>query len=255
MRHIGIRPRIQIWLKVLSAYLKTFRGVKCAIYDSEETVAAILNGKSLIRFGDGEFGIYQGADIHYQPWSDNLKKAFEAIKTDFETGGEHCQYLLAVPKKYMQCSGLKLGRKRVLVSSWAESRLYFKKNFNRNLRYGDSFLFEKKNKHIYSQIWNQPDGSRTIIFVHNNVKYANAFSKTYNRSVIFIACPAYDAFSVADQILSNIISEIHMRGLTRVDVQVVLSAGPAGKVIAYNLSKAGYHCIDAGHCWDDPLES
>jgi len=255
MGQISISSRIKIWLKVLSAYLQTFRGVKCSIYDSEETVAAILNGKSLIRFGDGEFGIYQGADIHYQPWSDNLKKEFEAIKTDFETGGKHCQYLLAVPKKYMQCSGIELGRKRVLVSSWAESRLYFKKNFNLNMRYGDSFLFEKKNKQIYSQIWNQLGDLREIIFVHNNAKYAKHFSLTYNRSVIYVPCPAYDAFSKVDQIMSDIILEINTRCLTRADVQIVLSAGPAGKVMAYHLSKAGYHCIDAGHCWDDPLES
>ena len=35
---------------------------------------------------------------------------------------------------------------------------------------------------------------------------------------------------------------------------LTISAGPAGKVLVYRLSKRGYWCIDAGHCWDDPLE-
>lgn len=255
MSNISIFQRIKIWINVLNAYVRTFRGVKSDIKGPEETVSDILHGKSLIRFGDGEFGIYKGADIHYQPWSDNLKNEFELIKKDFEALGRNCPYILAVPQKYMQCSGYALGHKRVLVSSWAESRLYFKRKFNLRLSYGDSFLFEKKNKQIYSQIWNQPGDNRVIIFVHNDAKFAKDFGQTYERKVIYVPCPAYDAFSEVDKIMSDIISEIHTRCLTQAEIQIVLSAGPAGKVIAYHLSKSGYHCIDAGHCWDEPLES
>ena len=255
MSNISILHRVKIWIHVLHAYFKTFSGVRCYIYNPSKTVDEIIKGKSLIRYGDGEFGIYQGYDIHYQPWSENLKKEFETIKSVFELEGEHCSYILSVPKKYMECNGFKLGRKRVLIASWSESRLYFQMKFNRNLHYGDSFLFEKKNKPLYSRIWKQKGDDRIIIFIHNNVKYANYFEKTYNRAVIYIPCPPYDAFSKIDQILSKIMLEINLRCLARTEVQIVVSAGPAGKVIAYYLSQAGYHCIDAGHCWDDPLES
>lgn len=255
MNNIGIFKRIRIWHNVLSAYLKTFNGVQCLIYDSTETVDKVLNGKSLIRFGDGEFGIYRGSDIHYQPWSETLKKEFEAIKSDFESTGDNSPYLLAVPKKYIQCSGIELGRKRVLVSSWAESRLFFKNNFRHYLWYGDAFIFEKKNRSVYSRIWNCPEDKRTIIFVHNNETYADYFRQTYNRTVIYIPCPAYDAFSETDRILSDILRAVNDRKFHKTDVQIVLSAGPAGKVIAHRLSKDGFHCIDAGHCWDDPLDS
>ena len=77
--------------------------------------------------------------------------------------------MLAVPKRYMQCSGIKLCKKRVLVSSWAESRRYFKKNFDRTLIYGDAFLFELNNKEIYKNLWNEKPEEKTIIFVHNNI--------------------------------------------------------------------------------------
>lgn len=242
-------------MNVLSAYIRTFGGVKCRVYTPEETVAEIRRGKSLIRFGDGEFGIYQGHDIHYQPWSENLKKEFDVIKDDFESGENNCTYLLSVPKKYMQCSSFKLGCKRSLISSWAQSRLYFKNCFNRSLQYGDSFLFEKKNKAIYSQIWSQPGDDRTIVFVHNNVEYAIDFEHTYRRNTIYIPCPAYDSYSAISLIYDAIIEIVNNNRFTKEDVQIVLSAGPAGKIIAYRLSKIGYQCIDAGHCWDNPLES
>lgn len=247
--------RVKIWLRVGIAYMRTFRGVRCDILDASKTVDAIVAGKSLIRFGDGEFGIYRGKDIHYQPCSERLQADFRRIKDDFEGAGQHSPFLLAVPRKYMLCTGLELGRRRVLVSSWAESRLYFKTRFSRQVTYGDSFLFERKNKDIYSRIWRQPGDARTIVFVHNNPRYAEDFGRTYGRKVLYVACPAYDAFRQVDMIMENIGRIVAENGLGPKDVQMVISAGPAGKVIAYRLSNDGYHCIDAGHCWDDPLDS
>lgn len=247
--------RIKIWMRVIRAYALTFFGVKSNILDASETVKAIIGGKSLIRFGDGEFGIYAERDIHYQPFCTKLKEEFEQIKRTYEAGGSDCRYILAVPKKFMQCSGIELGKKRVYVSSWSDSRLFFKKYFIRSLIYGDSFLFEKRNKEIYSRIWSQPNDRRTIIFVHNNEKYAEYFGQTYKRDVVFVQCPPYDSFSSIYKILSNIILQVNETGLERESVQIVISAGPAGKIMVYHLSNAGFHCIDAGHCWDDPLES
>lgn len=239
----------------MSAWVQTFGGVKSNICDAEDTVARIINGKSLIRFGDGEFGIYQGADIHYQQWSEALLNEFITIKNRFEQQGDNCRFLLAVPKKYMQCSGVELGKRRVLVSSWAQSRLFFKKRFDRTLTYGDSFLFEKKNKAVYSRIWQQPGDKRTVVFVHNNAGYARDFARTYDREVIYVECPSFDAFCTVDSLTDNIIAAVRNNGLTNDNVQIVVSAGPAGKVAICRLSALGYHCVDAGHCWDDPLDS
>lgn len=247
--------RLNIWLRVLRAYTLTFTGVKSTIKDAEQTVDSIISGKSLIRFGDGEFGIYSARDIHYQPWSEELAEEFDKIKAEYERQGNICRYILAVPKKYMQCSGLKLGKKRVLISSWADSRLFFKRNFNRNIHYYDSFIFEKKNRDIYSRIWEQAGDNRLIIFVHNNKQCALDFAKTYNRQTIHIKCDPFDAFSHWKETLDDIKKRISELNLSVSDVQVVLSAGPAGKVICYHLSGLGYHCIDTGHCWDNPLDS
>lgn len=131
--------KIKIWIRVLYSLSMTFFGVKSNVLDAEDTVQKILEGKSLIRFGDGEFGIYRGKNIHYQQYSNDLKEKFEEIKETFESEDDTCPYLLAVPKKFIQCAGTSLCKKRVLVSSWAEARYYFKKNFDLTKTYAPHF--------------------------------------------------------------------------------------------------------------------
>ena len=249
-----IGKRIGIWIRVLRALLLTFGGVPAKILNPEETVAALLNKRSLIRFGDGEFGIYQGKSIHYQPWSAELQTAFEEMKKEYESGSEECPFLLAVPKRFMEVGGFQLMKKRVYVSSWAQSRLDFKKNFRRDIPHGDSFLFEKNNRELYSQIWKSEKCPANVIFIHNNPVYAEQFAKTYEKNVAFIPCPASDAFSQMDALEKEVLKKIKTEGWTKDDVMLTISAGPAGKVLVHRMSKRGFWCIDAGHCWDDPLE-
>lgn len=251
---MSIRYRIAAWCRVICSLLVTFGGVRSNIEGPEETVQELKKGRSLIRFGDGEFGIYRNRDIHYQRWSQALKDEFEKIKQDYEADAEHCPYILAMPKAFMTVSGWKLMKKRVYVSSWAESRRQFKKTFRRDIVYGDSFLFEKKNKPIYSEIWNGENCPPNVVFVHNSVACAQAFRDTYQKHVEHVACPPKDAFENVAILEKEILSKIETNGWTSKDVMITISAGPAGKVLVYRLSKKGYHCIDAGHCWDDPLE-
>lgn len=105
-----IYNRLKIWLRVLKAFTLTFNGVKSSIDDASATVDAIINGKSLIRFGDGEFGIYRGHDIHYQPWSEDLHVEFQKIKNDFESQAPNCRYILAVPKNSCNARAQNLGK-------------------------------------------------------------------------------------------------------------------------------------------------
>ncbi len=245
--------RIKCWIRVILALIRVPFGVNSSILSAEQTVREIKRGKSLIRFGDGEFGIYQGKSIHYQPYSQELKEEFIKIKQSYENSSEDCPYLLAVPKKYMQDTALSLCKKRVVAASWAQARLYFKKNFNLHLSYGDAFLFEKANRNIYGEIWND-DSNRKIIFVHNNADYADYFSKSYKKQVLFVKCESQNAFSKIESLEKEIKRVIIENSLEREQVQLVVSAGPAGKVLVYRFSLEGYHCIDAGHCWDNPLE-
>ena len=252
---MNLFERIKIWIRVLTSYFLTFSGVKAPIYSAEDTVKVLLAGKSLIRFGDGEFGIYREKDIHYQEWSPELKEYFDKIKAEYEADSEHCNFLVAVPKRFMSISGVQLAKKRVYVSCWSESRYDFKKNFRHDIPYGDSFLFEKNNWKIYSKLWKDEKCPSNVFFVHNLEQYAKLFADTYQKNTMFVQCPSQNAFTVVDDMEQKIEDIIQANNWNPKDVMLTISAGPAGKVLVYKMSKKGYWCIDAGHCWDDPLES
>lgn len=246
--------RMKIWFSVLRSFIVSFPGVTGKFLSAEETVQELLKRRSLIRFGDGEFGIYRQKDIHYQKWSPELYENFEKIKRDYEADNEHCPYLLAVPRRFLSVSGFQLMKKRVYISSWAESRRDFLKNFVHDIPYGDAFLFEKKNREIYSRVWDSDLCPNNVIFIHNSPRYAENFKKTYRKNVVFIQCPECGAFEYIDVLEKNIMQVIRENHWTAEDVMLTISAGPAGKVLVYRISINGYWCIDAGHCWDDPLE-
>lgn len=79
--------RIKSWIDVLYYFFISFSGSRANILSSEETVDEILkNKKSLIRLGDGEFGIFRGKSIHYQKYSKELMDEFIKIKNEYEEG-------------------------------------------------------------------------------------------------------------------------------------------------------------------------
>ena len=216
--------RVKIWGRVIYSFLATFLGVKAEIFDAEETVDSITSGKSLIRFGDGEFGIYRGKDIHYQGWSDELKREFDLIKEKYESDPEGCPYILAVPKRFMTVSGFQLMKKRVYVSSWSESRLQFKRTFRRDIPYADAFLFEKGNREIYGKIWSENTKFQNVIFVHNSEDCAKDFADTYGKNTVHVKCPPRDAYEEVDRLEAEILDTISKNSWTPADVCVTISA-------------------------------
>ena len=244
--------RIRAWCRVIYFYLNSINGARCTILDSNQTVDQVLRGKSIIRFGDGEFGIYKKRGIHYQEWSEQLLNAFIKIKEDYISNNSN--YILAVPKEYMKMSGFGLLKKRAWVASWSESRFDFVHNFPQNMIYADAFLFQRGNEKIYGRIWTEDNIHNNIIFIHNSQKYAERFEKEYNKEVYFVQCPERNSFESINSIYNDIDTILAKPEISKDNTELVISAGPAGKIIAYEFSRKGFLCIDTGHCWDNPLK-
>lgn len=247
-----ICKRIKSWIYVLYYFLISFSGSRANILSSEETVDEILkNKKSLIRLGDGEFGIFHGKSIHYQKCSKELMDEFIKMKNDYEKG--ECPYLIAVPKTFFEVSGFKLLKKRRYIASWSQSRADFMSDFSQNIVYGDAFLFKKSNNNIFSRIWNEDKKRNNIIFVHNDYIYSENFRKQYNKNVYFVKCPKQNSYESIDDIISEMKFIIKENNLNEKNSEIVVSCGPAGKVIVKRFSYEGFLSIDTGHCWDEPL--
>lgn len=248
-----VLKRVRSWIFVLYYFLISFSGSTAKILSSEETVDIILKeGKSLIRFGDGEFGILHGRSISYQDCSQKLMNEFNNIKRDYEEIS-NCPYLLAVPKNFFEVSGFILIGKRKYMAAWAQARADFLKLFNQNIIYGDAFLFKKSNINIFERIWREDKSRTNIIFVHNSSIYADNFRKQYEKEVYFVKCPDKNSYESIDVIVDEIKKCIEHNNLDRLNTELVVSCGPAGKILVRYFSNSGFLCIDTGHCWDEPL--
>lgn len=247
----NLKKRIPIWYGVIRDFIISFWGSKAKILKAEETIEYVIkNNKSIIRLGDGEFNILNGRNIAYQKYSPELEKDMREILNNYFLEQENNEYILCVPNYFMKCNGIKLITKREYVASWAYSRKIFQKEFPQDIVYGDAFLFAKQNKHIYSKLWKNLNKSKCI-FIHNNEKYAINFEKEYHIKTEFIKINSKDAYESLDEI--NIKIEEILKSTNKEEIIVVISAGPAGKVLAYRLSKHNILALDTGHCWDEPL--
>lgn len=243
--------RVVIWVKTAFYFFVSYKGSRKAKYlDFQKTVEFIIKNKiSLIRFGDGEFNIIGGKDIHYQNHSLELEKQLKGIIDNYNTNID-TNYLLCMPRYFFESSGYEIAKKRVFVSSWSFSRYLFNKNFDQHVTYGDSFLFSKGNEKIYEKIWLDQRISN-VIFVHNQTKYGEKFALKYSKNVTNITIPKANAFESKDKIINEIFKKLHGNKETL----VIISGGPMGKVLVKELSEKNIWAIDTGHCWDDPLIS
>ena len=235
--------KVILHIKLIMYFLYSFKMPKANIYGPEETVnTCIKDKKTIIRFGDGEFNFFRNIGVDYQEYNDEIKNGFNEYNSD-------SNYLICLPKCFFSCSGLKLLSKRRYLISWSYARYYFKRRIKKELLYGDAFSFGKQNEKYYSKIFKKSKIDR-VIFVHNDEKYFKKFKNKYNLETEFVKIPRKNSYKEKELIIDNILKLIKNKANTI----VLISAGPAAKMIAYELSQNEIWCIDTGHCWDMPLE-
>lgn len=243
--------RLVIWVKVLYSFINSLDCNKNSLFlTAKETIdEVIVKNKSLIRLGDGEFNILEGKDVHYQKHSLELQKNIELIINKYIDNPKESNYLLCMPGEYLACSGLSLLRKKRYVASWSFSRYLFKKRYDKDIQYGDSFVFADQNEEIYRKIW-QDSNVENVIFVHNDIVYADKFTNKYNINTVPVIIPCSNSFDEKDQILN----EIKQKFKNYPNAVVLISAGPTAKYLVYQLAQNNIRAIDTGHCWDKPLK-
>ncbi|WP_158095531.1 GT-D fold domain-containing glycosyltransferase [Massilimicrobiota sp. An142] len=221
------------------------------LLSSEKTIEKIVNSKkSLIRFGDGELLSMKGKSISYQEQNLNLSLELKSIEQMYLREKVDCNFILCMPNEFLKCSGMELLKRREWISSWSFFRYYFKNNLDKSVEYGDSFIFSKRYRERYKEIWEKKEN---IIFVHNKKNYADDFEKLTGKKVVFISVPEKNAYASIDHIVNNIKNEINkLKNLEK--SMVLISAGPCAKAVIFRLINEEIQIIDTGHCWDDPLE-
>ena len=209
-------------------------------------VEKILNeGKSLIRFGDGEFEIMAGKNRPvFQNYDEQLSARMRAVITAKDE-----RILIAIANNYGNLDKYTeevADAIREYMTDEVRQFHYSVLDFNKV--YYDAYMFKcyypykdktgtQERLHLVKRIWDKRDiviieGEKTRSGVGNDL-----FDNT--NSLKRILCPTQNAFSCYEKILNESL-KINKKSL------ILVILGPAGKVLAYDLVQAGYQVVDVG---------
>lgn len=203
-----------------------------------ESIALLISsGKSLARFGDGEFKLMSGEGINFQKADTNLAERLKEIIQNKEPN-----LLVGLPDVFGYCKNDYFRRVMINFREFLYNYIDF------NGQYCDSmitrqskFIDESIGKEYYSQIKRLWEGKDIVIVEGEGSRLGignDLFSNV--KSIRRILCPIKDAYSKYDEILKECLN-IDTNAL------FLLALGPTATVLAYDLAKNGYRALDVGH--------
>lgn len=227
----------------LKLFLSPFKSEIKIIKDDEMIEYVIKNNLSIIRYWDWEFRIMnQKKGIHYQCFDQDLCNEMREL---FYNYSNKSKYLLSVPYCFNEDIKWYLKMPYGFTACFAGCRLFFRRKCNKNMVYGDAFLFKRGNKSIYEKLWLN---EKEIILIHNDIKRAKVLWREYKIKVKFIKIPKKNAYNEIDNIEKKI-KELNWNKRTK----ILISAWPMAKALIYRLQNE-YTIYDTWHCFDEPLE-
>lgn len=199
---------------------------------------------SVVRFGDGEISLIGGMDLPFQKRSPELVKELEEI-----IKADHEKLLVCIPGMWKD---LKIFEP--YAEKFIEHHMYREKHtwgflLRKNYTYGDTnitrhylaYKNKQRSRYIFNLIfslWEERDvllieGSKSRIGVGNDL-----FQKVSKLERVL--CPQENAYEKVEEILSF----VKRQPKTKL---ILVSLGPAAKVITYRLFLLGYRVLDIGH--------
>lgn len=228
------------------------------IYSSEETIKHVLSHRgSVARLGDGELRLLQYYyDKNNRPDFDSYQDYNEELGAKLadlveRTRAHSDRLLLCLPHQLINPSISNLygelfwkrewiGRKNFLSIHFFD-RVYGDTNFVRFYMGRKDIKDYPKYIELMQQIWK---GKRLTI-VEGRLSRLGVGNDFFDAASVVqrIICPAIDAFSRYDEILSVVQRHVS----TSEDNVIVLALGPTATLLAADLSDRGHQAIDIGH--------
>lgn len=219
-------------------------------YDFNITIDGIVKeGKSLARFGDGEFAVMAGKSRQkFQRYDERLAERLREIVVSNEEG-----LMIAVADNYGSLEKYSEdGRQGIRNYMTKEIRLEQRKWLDLSRTYHNAYITRPyvlfadnetdgplKRFMRLRQIWDKKnviiiEGSLTRLGVGNDL-FSNA------ARIRRIEAPAVSSFDRYDDILRAAMKYVEE------GIIFLIALGPAAGVLVYDLYKAGYQAIDIGH--------
>lgn len=214
----------------LTYFLPGFK-IRINFYKHEDIIKLLEEGKSLIRFGDGEIHIMNYGPVHYQKFEKKIRDTFFEIIRNYK---EDSPYVLCLNELPITQTNKEL-RKRNLLHSLLPVKSYYQLYFPKNLKYFDQMFFyynDTFSKYVESFLINKKvivvTRAETITSLKQNPRMPL-------KDVVYIETPKEHAFSAYETISSHL-DEVVAKSLPTETIVILAAFGPASKVLAYEYS-------------------
>lgn len=219
------------------------------LYEYDTTIAGIKEGKSLVRFGDGEFAIMAGKDRQkFQHYDAGLAKRLREVISVNEEG-----LMIAVADNYGSLEKYsEKAMKGIREYMTKEIRLEHRTFLDLNRTYHNAYITRPyvlfadngtdaplKRFQQLKQIW---DG-RDVIFVEGALTRLGVGNDLFDNAARIrrIEAPATSSYDRYEDVLKAALKHAEK------DVLFLVALGPSAGVLVYDLYSAGFQAVDIGH--------
>lgn len=241
-KHIFINTRFLLLYSVFYFRKNAYISVDC--YNYNELGENIKNGKSLIRFGDGEIFIINYGSIHYEKYNAVLRKIFLQIMHDYKKNKD--KYIIGINDWVLSSSNKDL-KKRGTFQCWMPYKVSLFLHCDLKQKYFDAILFYRNKsfeKYVLPYI---KDKNIILISRKDNcehIKFVNFF-----KNIKYVVTPDVNSFSEYGNIEKEIdmcISQYISNGSSIKSIVLLVACGPTSKVLCFNYSLKGIQSLDIG---------
>lgn len=202
------------------------------VVDEHDTLDLVIGGKSIARYGDGEFKIAKGGECVSQERDPRLTVELASILVQHSK-----KVLTAIPT--MDPRGPKYNK-------WARYSNVYPRQLNPKKTYYSAFISRPDSapwintKEFFDKIEGLWKGQSVTLVACGERSLTKEFLyQTGAYAVNWVPCPRRDAYRVIDDLEKDCMSSPFER--------VLLCAGPTATCLAWRLGHRGKHAIDLGH--------
>jgi hypothetical protein len=237
-------------------YNKNFKTFK-QLNEVETLKYIIENNISIMRFGDGEFGLLYGMSIfsHIKSWNDfTWSQVYsKEIKNEMKRllSLKNPKILIAIPpfwqilhndKQFEQFSGIE----KIYSNMHIEARMFLWKFLSSNILYGSWSVFMPQ--HHINLNWNLVkkyfENRNIVIVTGDTYKLKNI---TFSEKTFFIEAGKYNMFEKRFEVFQGIQKSIVENKFKKENTLFLVSLGPTACSVVEYISNLGFTAWDTGH--------
>lgn len=208
-------------------------------YTKEEIKNFVLNGKSIIRLGDGEINLLLDLKNHYHKFSPKLKNMIREIISGYSF---ESSYVLSIPRfiNFRNEELQKIGKLNV----WMPLKTMFFLVFPKKISYMDAHNFYYDN--YFEDVISPIIKNKKIILITKKETIEKQKNSNYIpwENISYIETPEANAIDFYEDIKLSLNKELlnYKKG----EVVLLVAMGPVGKYLIFEYGNIGYQGIDIG---------